>query len=273
LLVQNYAFIRDRMILHDIGGSVIQQVTSVTVNANALGQRAIFVNLPAWLAPRESTYALGHEGVQLLPGYAPPEAIAAVNAGGPARLSVARNEDIRPEMPYLYGLRGSAADWARLLEEGGQVFVASYSPEKVSLMPAGVLRSSTPDDRPLALFDESVILFDASAKADRNGLTITLTWQVQEPPPPHVTVFVHLVDANGQLISQADGDPLAGSYPFFLWPADAVASDIRFMDEPGSGRSIRIGLYDRLTGNRLTASTAEASRLPDDAVAIHIQPE
>jgi len=48
------------------------------------------------------------------------------------------------------------------------------------------------------------------------ALRIDLLWEVPRPFAG-TTVFVHVVDASGQLLTQADGDPVGGSYPFDIW--------------------------------------------------------
>lgn len=273
LLLQNYSFIRDRMILYEIGGSVIRQVSAATTAANESEQVAIFVNLPAWLAPPQATYAIGHEGIEFLPGYVPHHAIVSVNTGKVATLDAIRYEPIRPEMPYFYGLRGAPPDWPRLLEAGGQVFVASYYPEQVLIQPAGILRPPLRADAPSTLFDETIELLDADATINEEGLQVNLTWQVQTPPESHVTVFVHVLDGSGQLIAQADGDPLAGAYPFFQWTPGSITEDIRLLELSASNLSLRVGLYDRLTGERLTATASDGTSWPDNAVYIGIGSE
>ena len=137
VLAQNAFFIHDRMLLHDLGGSALRHAIVAAIAANDGGQAAIFINLPAWLAPIRSTFALGHEGVQFLPSYAPDEKIVSVDTGRPAAIRAFRFDEIRPEMPYLYGLRGSTPDWSALAQNGGQVLVTRYAPDAIEVETAG----------------------------------------------------------------------------------------------------------------------------------------
>ncbi|HLF29391.1 MAG TPA: hypothetical protein VJG32_23950 [Anaerolineae bacterium] len=272
LITQNFSFVRTRMDLHTLGGSVIRQTVSRTMAANAVGRSAIFINLPAWLAPLQSTYAIGHEGVQFLPGYTSPATLVSVNTGEPAELNVFRFEAIRPSMPYLFGLRGQAPDWPALTQRGGQVFVTQYSPSTIALQPAGELTLTMANADPLARFGDAVTLLEARATISATHLQLDLVWQVHEPPSPDVTLFVHVLDARGQLIAQADGDPLAGSYPFWQWAPETVIRDQRSIDVSGLGLALRVGLYDRATGERLPAVSDAGEAWVDDAVAISVQP-
>jgi hypothetical protein len=83
------------------------------------------------------------------------------------------------------------------------------------------------------------------------------------------TVFVHLLDRNGQLIGQADGDPLGGSFPFELWPNDGPIMDTRLIAVEGAAASgVLVGLYERGSGERLAAFGADGELLQDNAVPV-----
>ncbi|MCA9921636.1 MAG: hypothetical protein KC421_04655, partial [Anaerolineales bacterium] len=51
-------------------------------------------------------------------------------------------------------------------------------------------------------------LHAATATACNNQVDIDLTWSAASEIPLGTTMFVQLLDANGQLIGQADGSPL-----------------------------------------------------------------
>jgi hypothetical protein len=96
---------------------------------------------------------------------------------------------------------------------------------------------------------------------------VNLEWRVDQALPPDVTVFVHVLDAHGQLIAQADGDPIANTYPFAQWPRGSTVRDIRTIDVADPA-AVRVGLYNRATGQRLTALTFDSQVISDDAVPI-----
>ena len=68
------------------------------------------------------------------------------------------------------------------------------------------------------------------------------------------TIFVHVLDGQGQLRSQADSPPMAGKYPTSVWDAGEVIEDIHTLslptDLPAGEYRIAIGLYDPETGER-----------------------
>jgi hypothetical protein len=276
VLAQNIAFIGRRMELHNILGQSYRRAVTLAQEANDAGRTAILVNLPAWLAPEKATFALGHEGVQFWPDYAPPDTLASVNLGRLSSLLLASYESIRPQMPYFYGLAGAPADWVALVAAGGPVYVADYTPEAVRLRHAGDLDPSPEPDQALAIFESPdgkarVTLTAASATRAEDDLEITLGWQVEAPPAEHVTVFVHVVDEAGQLVGQLDGDPLAGSFPLFRWPAGLHAVERRTSQVEGDGLSVLVGLYDRLSAERFRATGSGGAPWADNAVLIKVE--
>ncbi|MFN2224299.1 MAG: hypothetical protein ACK2UH_17210 [Candidatus Promineifilaceae bacterium] len=270
VLVQNAAFIGRRMTFHHILGDAYKQAVAQVRQANDAGQTAIFVNLPAWLAPKRATYALGHEGVQFWPDYAPPDTLAGVNLGRMASLSLVSYEAIRPQMPYHYGLAGGPADWVALAGAGGRVYLAGYAPDAVGVRQVGDLAPAPEPTEPSALFESPdgtarVFLVAAQSRRAEDGLEVTLGWRVEAPPAEQVTVFVHVVDAGGQLVGQLDGDPLAGAFPFYRWPAGLHAVEWRTGQVEGDDLTVLVGLYDRLTQERFLASGPNGVSWPDNA--------
>jgi hypothetical protein len=271
LLVQNYSFIRDRMQIYEMGGSAVRQAAAVTAAANEAGQTAIFINLPVWIAPHQVVYAMGQEGVLFFPGFVPLQMLTVVYTGRLADIRVIRSDAIRQEVPYYSDLVDSNSDWESLAKSGGRVFATRYAPDQIVIQPVGALNAAAPVSGPIAHFGNVITLLDAAAAIGDGHMQVDLTWEVREPPPPEVTVFVHVFDANGQLIAQADGDPLAGAYPFWRWPHESIVLDRRSIEVGGTGLSLRVGLYNRATGERLSAVSSAGAWLVDDAVQVPIR--
>ena len=85
--------------------------------------------------------------------------------------------------------------------------------------------------------------------------TITFEWYAAETLPLDYTVFLHLRDASGRIVAQADGPPLEGWYPTSWWSAGEWVTDRHVFAlpagvPPGSYRLVA-GLYDPVTGERL----------------------
>ena len=103
------------------------------------------------------------------------------------------------------------------------------------------------------------------------ALRVALWWEALAPLEVDYTVFVHLVDENGQLAGTGDGPPLGGAFPTSVWnPGDWVPDehDIPLPpDLPSGVYTVQVGWYDPTTGARLPAVQAE-ERLAQDAVIV-----
>lgn len=93
--------------------------------------------------------------------------------------------------------------------------------------------------------------------SDRNGalLQVTLTWQANAPIQEEYTVFAHLVDEAGRLVSQRDSPPVSGFRPTSGWDQGDVIEDRLGLYVPQSVSAkplrLRLGLYRSDDGNRL----------------------
>ena len=83
-----------------------------------------------------------------------------------------------------------------------------------------------------------------------NGVNLELLWSLLRPIEQDYTVFVHLLDTDGQIIAQHDAMP--NQYPTSLWmPGEYVLDNIVLDGVEAEIDSIRLGLYLQSTGERL----------------------
>jgi 4-amino-4-deoxy-L-arabinose transferase-like glycosyltransferase len=86
-------------------------------------------------------------------------------------------------------------------------------------------------------------------------LTLTLFWASAGPLPADYTVFVHMVDADGQIVAQGDGPPRGGRYPTSVWGEDEFFDDLHVLLLPSdlaSGHyTLLVGLYNPMDNTRL----------------------
>jgi hypothetical protein len=96
-------------------------------------------------------------------------------------------------------------------------------------------------------------------------LLLEVTWQPLQPFAQDLKVFVHLVDAQGQVLAQFDGQPQAGSYPTSQWIPGEVIEDaypIFFpANAPPGPYRVYLGLYDEATLGRLPVATDTEGRV------------
>lgn len=88
-----------------------------------------------------------------------------------------------------------------------------------------------------------------------DAIEITLYWEALHPVDQDYTVFIHLVDSNGQLLGQADGHPVGGSFPTSRWRAgDVIVDHHRLEIDPTAAQGeyrLQAGMYLLSTMERL----------------------
>jgi hypothetical protein len=172
--------------------------------------------------------------------------------------------------PHNVDLRGEAVDQAKLsaaIRSADQVFIAEYEPSgEVRIIEAGNLSLQQPD-RSIAIFDSRLQL--AEAALDAANQRLALTWNCLAPLKPDETVFVHVFDAKGQLVTQADGAPLRELFPLSECLPGEIIHDVRHLAVDASRPyAIKVGLYNRATGQRLQAIDDQGQSISDNAVSI-----
>lgn len=110
------------------------------------------------------------------------------------------------------------------------------------------------------------------AQLPPTGLNLSLYWQATGPITADYTVFVQLLNAQNQVVSQVDAQPLAGLYPTSRWqPGQVVVSQFTLpMNEALLGSDYRLvtGMYELASGARLQARDAKGQALPDNMIVL-----
>ena len=106
-----------------------------------------------------------------------------------------------------------------------------------------------------ANFGNEIALRGYSTDLEGIELAVTLWWQALQAPGADYSVFVHLLNAEGETIAQHDGQPQNGAYPASVWDAGEIVADTHILalpsDLPPGTHSLQIGLYLLETGARL----------------------
>ena len=114
--------------------------------------------------------------------------------------------------------------------------------------------------------------YDAPTEVTGAQFAVTLYWQAVEPDGQSYTIFMHLLDSAGNLVSQADGPPQNGRYPTSIMEPGEQILDRHLFDLPEDIQSgeyqILMGVYHPQTGLRLPAINENNERLPNDAVPL-----
>jgi hypothetical protein len=98
-----------------------------------------------------------------------------------------------------------------------------------------------------------------------------LYWQARRPTTKDYTTFIHLVDGQGNIQAQADGQPLGGDYPTSLWGAGELIRDEPKLALPENALPghyrLLVGMYLLDTGQRLPVAGDQA-RIRNDAIVL-----
>ncbi|MDJ0753454.1 MAG: glycosyltransferase family 39 protein [Ardenticatenaceae bacterium] len=98
-----------------------------------------------------------------------------------------------------------------------------------------------------ALFGQQLQLIGATITAEN----IILVWEGASSIDLSYTTFVHVIDDDGNMLSQADSQPLNGRYPTRVWDVEERVVDIKSISVQDESTTLRIGVYHLATGQNL----------------------
>ena len=103
--------------------------------------------------------------------------------------------------------------------------------------------------------------------APTSVLTATFYWQALAETETSYSVFVHLTDNEGRIVAQHDGPPAGGTLRTDLWVPGEIIADPHSLsiseDVAPETYTLRLGLYDPQTMQRLQATAANGTPLGD----------
>lgn len=173
--------------------------------------------------------------------------------------------------PWAMTYHGDQATEAELRAAAAAAqWVLLFDAAEPGIAPMAAWLPDTPGAPCLAAFADGVCLLEAKVQATNPARwRLSLVWHVVAPPGDAPTVFVHGLDRDGQLLTQADGWPAAGLLPFDQAARpEQVLRETRFLS-PGDGLAhVLVGLYDPASGQRLAVQCAPGVACLPDAVEI-----
>ena len=119
--------------------------------------------------------------------------------------------------------------------------------------------------------------FDLAQATARPGeaLPLVLKWQATGPVPGDFSVFVHVLGTDGQLWGQSDKFSPLPEFPTGRWPAGRRMTDGHQLalkaDIPYGTYTLRVGLWDRLSGARLRVLGPDGQATDQDGVTLPIE--
>lgn len=110
------------------------------------------------------------------------------------------------------------------------------------------------------VFGDAIELVGYTSNVDlqRGQVQVTLYWRTLNRPADDYTIFVHLLDANGNRLSQHDRRPMDGRFPTNLWRAGDVMHTDHTLQAGETCLSapcyLAVGFYDWESGERLAVT-------------------
>jgi 4-amino-4-deoxy-L-arabinose transferase-like glycosyltransferase len=129
-------------------------------------------------------------------------------------------------------------------------------------------RRDRPD--PAYNFGERIGVSIPDITAGEGEFNLCLPWLALDDGTADYQVFVHVFDANGNLIAQHDSPPLRGRYPTRYWRKGERIVDCIMLEADTAADTIAFGLYDSATQTRLPVYQA-ALELPNGQVILTVE--
>ncbi|MCE5259723.1 MAG: hypothetical protein LLG44_11830, partial [Chloroflexi bacterium] len=128
--------------------------------------------------------------------------------------------------------------------------LAVTAPSSASLKPQATLGTNLGDKVQLVGYDLSSTELEPGGK-----WRITLYWRPLVPLTEDYTVFIHLLNEQGESIAQIDEQPIGNYYPTSMWEIQDTIQDTHTLtlpsDLPAGGYTLSVGMYLLSTGQRL----------------------
>lgn len=113
------------------------------------------------------------------------------------------------------------------------------------------------------VFEDAITLEQVVWAVNDRVLAINLIWQTDTEIDDLFKVFVHIVDADDEIVAQRDSEPGNGLFPTTDWNTDFPVSDrfaIQLPSDLAPGEyEVRVGLYEPNSGLRLRVTNGEFS--------------
>jgi len=277
LLSFNAAYVRQKMTLAGAVAAPLWQAAHAA-KGQEHSSSLLYLNVPAWIAPKEPTYRIGTEGLTFIPEYVRVQDFVYVTTGAEPKIRAFMFDPAKQDWKAYIGYSGTGLDWDGLANEirhADGVYLTTYSPDELRFVKAGTLDHTDrlPDSHTaLARFGDYFLLLDSQIESSDGELVLQFGWYCQQVPDEDLTVFVHVYEQSGQLVAQGDGYPLLGLFPPLGWQPGDLVRDIRYIALPDDVADERymvaVGWYDTATGQRLAAFDRQGQPAAQDAIQV-----
>jgi hypothetical protein len=113
-------------------------------------------------------------------------------------------------------------------------------------------------------FGNQILLDGWKIQEQPDTLLVTLRWMPEVDPTESYTIFVHLLDATGRIVTQDDSEPRHGAFPTSTWEKNNGVTDTHRLGlaaVPDGRYRVEIGIYQPSTGQRLETDRGDSDVL------------
>jgi hypothetical protein len=266
ILLQGTLFVLRRQGLYDEAFALLAQENNAMF-APRQGQ-ALFINTVELFTFKDQEFPLGWWGALVSPWHnriVTDRHLRALNAGWVIEPAQAQQVQDRARLKLeFHGQVLPPEQLQTAILSATQIYRVEASQGDLHLFQIGQIeQQATPPESFIASWPDEIRLLSATIESEAGVPLLNLDWFVGGPIDPEVTVFVHILNEAGQVVAQADGDLVGGYVPIGLWPPHDRVQErrpLRLSDLPPGQYRIVLGLYNRLTQQRLNPAQANVPR-------------
>lgn len=184
----------------------------------------------------------------------------------PDYLVVTRNWTIRGMRGYSW-----AETWARYENREPKFTVSFDGVPYVWVYKTGrLVTDDVITNRIDATVGDTIKLLGSNHIVEENGVKLTLFWEGVAKDAADLTVFIHILDAEGNLVAQQDRLPQNGLYPTYLWDAGERVEDAYVVpfELPAGTYTVRAGMYELATGERRPITRSDGREAAERTIDI-----
>lgn len=225
ITVQSLNFIGVRRDMWAEGTVLVHGIADV---AAARGDRPLlFLNAPAWFAPKVPEYPVGHVGLTALPGYIGLGRSVYIHRGvQPSLESRGYYPDVNG-WKYDFNTHGGPAtldEFAALIRRVDAVYLVEMLPTGAAIREVGSLTPGAVDRQAVGVrFGNALTLRETRVDFAGGGLAIELTWDTVAAVPGDLLPVLRVRDSRGVVVAEWRNYPLADIAAPRLWqPGDRV---------------------------------------------------
>ncbi len=179
-----------------------------------------------------------------------------------------KGEFVRGQVSYVIAYDTPPGDWQlqAALTTDGAVTGQAATLATIHLRSRPALAPAGPIEHPVGLaLGTEMALKGFSATRSAASVTVTLYWTGLRAMDAQYRVFVHLLDASGNIVTQHDGTPASSDWPTTAWPPGSLVTDVHTLTLPAASGPgpfrLAVGAYDPVSGQRLPVAGSADGRL------------